>query len=296
MLAQHAASAADASIVISTIRAASLFAAGTAAAGTISATVVALTEEVVRAMSFNKLKSVGAVMLFLGLIATGITILLSDRTASGHDEKAPTAELVQSPANDAVKLFQRMERNIATAKMIRCNVEMQFATAEVVLKSKGTLKAADGNKAHLLATVERDGKNSVDFESTSDGKRIQIRNRQKDHETPKHYGEIIRLGFSRVGFVSLTGINAQPDARGADLFVVANFRMAKKEQLGDREAQAIEYTATSKLAREQRFTVILWLDSKTHLPLKRTLVEAGTGVTTTETYSEIAINGDVGNR
>ncbi len=63
-------------VVSSTIRAASSFAAGqTAATGLVSANVAALTEGVLKAMFINKLKAVVAVVLVLGLLATGAAVL-----------------------------------------------------------------------------------------------------------------------------------------------------------------------------------------------------------------------------
>jgi RNA polymerase sigma factor (sigma-70 family) len=93
VLSQQAASASvPASVVVSTIKAASLLAAGQAAAtGAISVKVVALTEGVMKAMLFTKLKTVIAVVLVLGFLATGATILTS-RTAAGQEDKPPVAE------------------------------------------------------------------------------------------------------------------------------------------------------------------------------------------------------------
>jgi RNA polymerase sigma factor (sigma-70 family) len=93
VLSQQAASAgAPTSVVVSTIKAASLLAAGKAAAtGAISVKVAALTEGVMKAMLFTKLKTVLAVVLILGFVATGATVLTS-RTAAGQDDKPPVAE------------------------------------------------------------------------------------------------------------------------------------------------------------------------------------------------------------
>jgi hypothetical protein len=86
------------SVVESTITAASLFAAGKAVAtGTISIKVAALTEGVMKAMLFTKLKSALAVVLILGILATGATVLTC-RTAAGQDGKEPAAEKPVEPA------------------------------------------------------------------------------------------------------------------------------------------------------------------------------------------------------
>ena len=99
VLSQQAASAGvPASVVASTIKAASLLAAGKAAAtGAISVKVAALTEGVMKAMLLTKLKAVIAVVLILGFVATGATVLTC-RTAAGQDDKQPTAEKPVEPA------------------------------------------------------------------------------------------------------------------------------------------------------------------------------------------------------
>jgi hypothetical protein len=104
VLAQQAASAGvPYSVVHSTIKAASLLAAGKAAAtGAISVEVAALTEGVMKAMLFTKLRAALAVVLILGFVATGTTILTC-RTAAGQDDKKPAAEKPVEPAAKQVK-------------------------------------------------------------------------------------------------------------------------------------------------------------------------------------------------
>jgi RNA polymerase sigma-70 factor (ECF subfamily) len=99
------------SVVSSTIKAASLLAAWEAAAtGAISVKLAALTEGVMKAMLLNKLRAAIAVVLILGFVATGATILTC-RTAAGHDDKKPTAENpVKSPAK------QEKDKETATAR------------------------------------------------------------------------------------------------------------------------------------------------------------------------------------
>jgi RNA polymerase sigma factor (sigma-70 family) len=92
-LAGQAASAAmPKSVVAATIKTASLSAAGQAAAkGVVSVKVAALTDGVMKMMLLRKLKSATAVVLILGFIATGAT-LLTYRSAAGQDDKKPGGE------------------------------------------------------------------------------------------------------------------------------------------------------------------------------------------------------------
>jgi RNA polymerase sigma factor (sigma-70 family) len=107
VLSQQAASAGvPASVASSTIKAASLLAAGKAAAtGAISVKVAALTEGVMKAMLVNKLKTVIAVVLVLGFVATGATVLTC-RTAAGREEKPAAAEKPVKPENDKPKALK----------------------------------------------------------------------------------------------------------------------------------------------------------------------------------------------
>jgi len=78
VLAQKAAAAVPASVVSSTIKAASVFAAGPAAAtGVISVKVAVLTEGVLKAMLFRNLKTASAVLLAVVLVGVGATALFA---------------------------------------------------------------------------------------------------------------------------------------------------------------------------------------------------------------------------
>ncbi len=90
----------------STLQAASLFASGQAAtSGAISIQAIALTEGVLKAMLMSKLKAALAVVLVLGFLATGATVL-TGRTATEKDDKPPIKE----------KQGQRKESFIASKK------------------------------------------------------------------------------------------------------------------------------------------------------------------------------------
>jgi DNA-binding beta-propeller fold protein YncE len=102
-LVQQASAGVPESVVLSTIKPASVLVAGKAAAtGAVSVKVAALTEGVIKAMLFNKRKSAIAVVLMLGLMATGATLLIY-RTAAGQDEKKSIAEKPVEPATKKEK-------------------------------------------------------------------------------------------------------------------------------------------------------------------------------------------------
>jgi RNA polymerase sigma factor (sigma-70 family) len=111
VLAEQLASAsAPSSGVVSTIKEASLLATGKAAvSGAISIKVAGLTEGVMKAILFSKLKSAIAVVLILGFMVTGAT-LLTYLTAAGQDGNKPTAEKPVKPeTNDKPKALKDEE-------------------------------------------------------------------------------------------------------------------------------------------------------------------------------------------
>jgi RNA polymerase sigma factor (sigma-70 family) len=99
VLSQKAASAGvPNSLVDATIKTVAAAAAGqAAAAGFISVKVAALTDGVMKAVLFTRLRAALAVVLMLGFAATGASVLTC-RTAGGQDDKKPTAEQPVEPA------------------------------------------------------------------------------------------------------------------------------------------------------------------------------------------------------
>jgi hypothetical protein len=135
-------------LVASTIRAASLLTAGQAA-GFVSAKVAALTEGVVKTMFVSKIKTALAVVLILGLVATGAT-LLTYRSAAGQDDKKPT---VEKPVEQAAK--QRKEKVTAWGKEVDgVQVGIQFGEDRVY---------KIGETVTLIVRLRNNGKKDVPF-------------------------------------------------------------------------------------------------------------------------------------
>jgi RNA polymerase sigma factor (sigma-70 family) len=121
VLSQQLASAGvPSSVVSSTIQAASLFAAGQAA-GVISVTVAALAEGVLKPMLFSKLKTAIALVLILGFVATGATILTC-HSAAAQEDKKPAAE---KPVEPAAKSEKEKEVPPASAVNLIMNKSVQ---------------------------------------------------------------------------------------------------------------------------------------------------------------------------
>jgi hypothetical protein len=142
-----------AAVVSSTIKAASLCAAGQAA---IPVKVAALAEGVMKAMLFNKLKAAMAVVLMLGFVATGAT-LLTDRTAAGQDDKKPVAE---KPVEPAAKQEKEKDKEAFTA----WGKEINGLQAGLGFRPGEKRAYHHGETVKLVVRVRNVGKEPVKFE------------------------------------------------------------------------------------------------------------------------------------
>jgi RNA polymerase sigma factor (sigma-70 family) len=98
-------------LVESTITTASLVVAGKAAAtGAVSVKVVALTEGVMKAMLFTKLKAAVAVVLMLGIVATGATILTYRTVAAQAQVQKDAPKSLPGKKTDKPKTDQELIR------------------------------------------------------------------------------------------------------------------------------------------------------------------------------------------
>lgn len=81
----------------------------------------------------------------------------------------------------------------------------------------------------------------------------------------------------------------------AELLKVSGFKLGKKETVGGREAQAIEYVLTVTSAGGLKLSTTVWVDAQTHVPLKRLLTARldGQDLSVTETYADVVVDGKV---
>jgi hypothetical protein len=156
VLLQNVASAGVPAFVVSnTIKVASLLAAGQAAAtGAIPVKVASLTEGVMKAMLFTKLKTAIVVVLMLGFVATGATILTC-HTAAGQNDKRPTAE---KPVEPAAKQEKEKEGFTAWGK------EVGVLQAGLGFRPGEKRAYGHGETVTLVVRVRNIGKKEVEFQ------------------------------------------------------------------------------------------------------------------------------------
>jgi RNA polymerase sigma factor (sigma-70 family) len=158
VLSQQAASAGVPTAVLSsTIKAVTLLAAGqAAAAGATSVKAAALTEGVLKAMLMSQLKAVIAVVLVLGFLATGATILAC-RTAAGQQGQRPVAE---RPMEPTAKHEQEKDEGIVTA----WGQEVGGLQAGLGFRPGERRAYHPGETVKLVVRVRNVGKEEVQFQ------------------------------------------------------------------------------------------------------------------------------------
>jgi outer membrane lipoprotein-sorting protein len=193
--------------------------------------------------------------------------------------------------NEAEKMFRTMEEKLATAKALECVFEIK----KDPITYKGTLFLGEGNKVRLeIKEATKEG--PMRCRIISNGTRLSYQDNGLDHanlsDTPKDLNRDILTWVARPGLflpqAPLPDVKAD-DAR--DRFPVSGFKLSDKEKIGEREAQRLEYRLAVK-GQESNFLVVVWLDLKTGLPLKRTISpwEASEKMVLVETYTKLTLD------
>ncbi len=208
--------------------------------------------------------------------------------------------------NEAEKLFRDMEKKILSAKAFE--VSFTCRIHELQRRStRGELLVTQDDKARLKVSGDFGGKRHARFELVSDGKLIRTKGAklyfstigfpavqlggQSEWETPKKLHAGLATSLSRAGMaLTVFGLpflgTPDPDAEGSRMQVY-DFRIAPAEKIGEREAKVIHYRYGKGGGGRDDGEVTLWIDAKTLLPLKRSLVvqrSENERLTGTDTY------------
>jgi RNA polymerase sigma factor (sigma-70 family) len=308
-------------MVSSTVKAASLFAAGQAAApGAISVKVAALTEGVLKTMLLTKLKLAMVLLLVVCLIIGG-SAMICQMQAAEHETgqtdtpKHPAADMVSKNASalvagegkggDAVQeigaemLYLAMEKKVRGAKSLQVAVDSEVDSKDFKGTVKTTIYATQPNKSRLEIDFTIDGK-ADKLLFLTDGKARYTKQGDKgtldpDPKKAAAEGKLVPGIVARMG-VSAAMIMARSAKQGEEKEVdldkdvpVTDFKLGAKEMVGKSMAQVVSYQLdfdgiSAKMS--------LWIDTNTHLPLKRvvTVDEGGQMIRITETYSTFTID------
>jgi outer membrane lipoprotein-sorting protein len=200
---------------------------------------------------------------------------------------------VLGQGDDAEKLFRAMEQKIARADTLRVTFEGKLSGPPGNDGTyKGTAVFRNPNKARIELSLEFLGKN-MKMEMVTDGVKmvaIQDGNPTAPQDPPPFMRAVMTATLARAGVIPtlfLVSRTNEKEANPLDEIKVNGFKWGKAEPVGGRDAQVIEYQLTGG---GQSMACTVWVDAKTHLPLKRTLQVKEQQATITETYSTFAVN------
>ena len=198
--------------------------------------------------------------------------------------------------NEAEQLFRQMEKQVAGAKTLEWtfDIKMEGGPGGAL---NGSLTFSEGNKSRLEMNANLTGKKSKDV-MICDGLKMAVLTDgvpKKTSDAPKHLNEVFGAALSRSGLLLPYFTAYVPDKdkefKIDEQFPVSNFKLGKKEKVGEQEAQVIQYTLSSG-AIKFPLAITVWLDAKTNLPLKRIIVtmKGDEKLTVTETYSKLSLD------
>ena len=187
---------------------------------------------------------------------------------------AVLALMIPQESSEAETLFKKMEEKIAKAKTIYAGVATPGDAMKAGAVTAGGEFFAEGpNRFRLDIEIKRD-KGWVQELVVCDGKQWATRGNEPASnrpakDAPKEVGRLIRSAIARIGFVNSTAAELYESAGMApdDVFAVSNFRLGKKEKIGNREGQEVIYRLKSKIMEDD--AAVVWIDTVTHVPLRR---------------------------
>jgi outer membrane lipoprotein-sorting protein len=211
--------------------------------------------------------------------------------------------VLAQPDNEAERLFQRMEQELAKARALECVFEVKAEAGEGT-DFKGRLLLAEGNKMRLEMEGPQRGARTK-MVVVSDGTKLVAAAggaRKELPELPKSLNREVVKVLARAGgrMLGRGVITPEPsegqEAKGkrfADRLHPSGFKLGKKERLDGREAQVIEYELRVEGEADSP-TVAVWLDTKSNLPLRRTLSDKrGSKLIYAETYTKMMVGGKI---
>jgi internalin A len=193
--------------------------------------------------------------------------------------------------NDAEKLFRAMEEKIKAAKALEVTFEFTAKAKAKEEKFKGSLLFTKDNKARLTMRVPEDGKERI--EMVSDGKQMKVAYPPEDTlaktealRTPAVLHKLFGTMVSGPGTLLTYDMLNVPewfDDRGKYTgpgywpFRIVDFEAGAATKVDGRDARVITYRVLDHPLPGADWTITVWIDAETLLPLKRLLVAEGNG-------------------
>ena len=234
--------------------------------------------------------------MFRRLILAVAVCALMNGLRLAADEPKPAAKV-----NEAERLFRQMEEKLSKAPTIEFVIETKYPK---LADRKATLLLAEGNKMRLEGEVMDDGKR-FRWLCVSDGtKLVTVNGAGERHENdfPKALNqEVVKVltygGGIQALHLHVIDVPYRSDAetrRFADRLRASGFTLGKKEKVNGRAAQVIEYEVSLEGQEGAYCALTVWIDTKTHLPLRHTSSDKKGGeLHATETYTKITLGGKI---
>jgi len=203
--------------------------------------------------------------------------------------------LARADENEAEKLYRGMEKKILAAKSLVVEFDSQNTVGDKKFTVKGTIHLAEGNKTRLdleSEIFELGGKNLIVTNGTAKYAKVGEIVFREGPFPPK--GDVFLALIAEFGAAGAALEQKIATAELNEEFPVTTFKLGPKEMIGEREAQVVQYQLENKklgsLAK-----MSLWIDTKTGLPLKRTMAEKQDGkeVRMTETYTVFTVDSNL---
>lgn len=209
------------------------------------------------------------------------------------------------PTIEAELLLREVEAKIASANTLRIEFTMTLRNGEVA-GFQGTLLLAQKNRARLeYKTKDAKGKTKSGILALSDGKELvqeevseQEGKRLNHTRMPSWYNAILQSRLGRGGAFQ-TEISIQPSnlstgtkPEAKDGPRTSNVKQLPDETMNGVKARVVEYDLEWPAVPDefQKWKVRFWIDAKTKLPLRRTMIalaKADGTATVTETKFEV---------
>jgi hypothetical protein len=151
---------------------------------------------------------------------------------------------------------------------------------------EGTLLLAEGKKVRMEINKSKDDGLQLTPEAAKKYGKMRLRivsdgvhqmmegnglDRPQLCDTPKNLNADILTWMSRTGLVlPQAPLPDQKVDAAKDRFVVSDFRLGIREKIGERDTQRLEYQLSPK-GIDIRMPVVVWIDIRTLLPVKRTV-------------------------
>ncbi len=172
-------------------------------------------------------------------------------------------------SDKAKQLFQKCQDKLLSLKsfQVKATASLEAPTGKVSVEA--SIVVAQKNLAHV--EIKRDDGKGLDV--IANGHKMRDKSKPASATAWPAASRDVLLVFVAEGATSSLYENCFLEAKegkldlGNDL-LLTDFRMAAREKVGDRDAQAITYGAKTRGALEE-YAVTLWIDVETFLPLKR---------------------------